>query len=377
MRLPLTDPGDCTYGESVSPATSDAPTSPAPVDLLVDWDLAVRTAAVVGRPGPQLSAQAAADVVDELRAAARLSTGHVAETAKMSPADGPAVLVVDRAGWARANATAFRALLAPVVEEAFERRGRSPGLAIAAVGSRITGAEVGSLLGVLSSRVLGQYDPFSAQPGRLLLVAPNVVQTETDLAVRPSDFRLWVCLHEETHRVQFAVTPWLAEHLRSEIRALVADLLLEPSQLAERLLAALRSVPDLLRGGSSTSLLDAVQTPQQRARLARLTAVMSLLEGHADVIMDEVGPQVVPSVTTIRERFERRRAGRGVLDLILRRLLGLEAKLRQYADGARFVRGVMQEVGVEGFNAVWTSPNTLPDPAEIADPIAWVRRVHG
>ena len=332
---------------------------------------------MVGRPGPQLSPAQAADVVGELRAAARLATGHVGQTARLVAADGPAVLVVDRAGWARANTTAFRSLLAPVVEEAFERRGRTPSAALAAVGSRITGAEVGSLLGLLSSRVLGQYDPFSTARGQLLLVAPNVVQVETDLGVDPSDFRLWVCVHEETHRVQFAATPWLADHLRGQIRSLVADLMLEPGQVAERFFDALRSVPDLLRGGSASALLDAVQTPEQRARLARLTAVMSLLEGHADVIMDEVGPQVVPSVATIRERFDRRRAGRGVVDQLLRRLLGLEAKMRQYADGARFVRGVVHEVGIEGFNAVWTSVETLPEPAEIADPIAWVRRVHG
>jgi coenzyme F420 biosynthesis associated uncharacterized protein len=208
-------------------------------------------------------------------------------------------------------------------------------------------------------------------------VAPNVVQVETDLGVSPADFRLWVCLHEETHRVQFAATGWLADHLSSQIRALVSELMIEPAQLADRLSEAVRSIPDLVRGGSTSSLLDAVQTPEQRARLARLTAVMSLLEGHADVVMDEVGPQVVPSVTTIRDRFDRRRAGRGVVDQILRRLLGLDAKMRQYADGARFVRGVMREVGTEGFNAVWTSPDTLPQPPEIADPISWVRRVHG
>jgi coenzyme F420 biosynthesis associated uncharacterized protein len=203
-------------------------------------------------------------------------------------------------------------------------------------------------------------------------VAPNIVQVETDLRVSPRDFRLWVCLHEETHRVQFAATSWLGDHLRSEIRSLVSDLMLEPGQVAERLVEAVRSIPELMRGGSSMPLLDALQTSPQRARLARLTAVMSLLEGHADVIMDKVGPQVVPSVATIRKRFDQRRAGRGIVDQILRRLLGLEAKMRQYADGARFVRAVMQQ---KRGSMRWTSPNTS-DPA-IADPIAWVRQVHG
>jgi coenzyme F420 biosynthesis associated uncharacterized protein len=351
--------------------------APAPVDLLVDWDLAARTAAMIGGSGPQLPAGEAAAVVAELRAAAAVATEHVARVSRLQAAPGVGVLVVDRAGWARANTTAFRGMLAPVVAEAFERRGKLPPAGLAAVGSRVTGAEVGSLLGFLSSRVLGQFDPFADNGGRLLLVAPNVVQVESQLAVTPADFRLWVCLHEETHRVQFGANPWLAEHMIGEIRGLVGELMLEPSQVAERLGEALRSLPDLIRGsGSSMPLLDAVQTPAQRARLARLTAVMSLLEGHADVVMDLVGPEVVPSVKTIRERFDARRGGRGVVDQVLRRLLGLEAKMRQYADGARFVRAVTQEVGTNGFNAVWTSPDTLPLPAEIADPVSWVRRVH-
>jgi coenzyme F420 biosynthesis associated uncharacterized protein len=348
----------------------------APVDQLDDWDLAARTAAVVGRPGPQLPPAEAAEVVQALRGAARAAGPHVAGVTGLAAPAGVGVLVVDRAGWARANTTAFRVLLEPVVEEAFARRGR-PANSLAAVGSRVTGAEVGALLGFLSSRVLGQFDPFSP-PGRLLLVAPNVVQAEQELGVDPADFRLWVCLHEETHRVQFAANPWLAEHVMGEVRGLVGDLMVEPTQLAERLSGALRGLPDLVRGtGSGAPLLDAVQTPEQRRRLADVTAVMSLLEGHADVVMDEVGPQVVPTVEVIRRRFTSRRAGRGAVDRVLRRLLGLEAKMRQYADGARFVRGTVAAVGMDGFNAVWASPDTLPRAAEIADPGAWIRRVHG
>lgn len=352
--------------------------APAPVDLLVDWELAARTAVVVGRPGPQLSPAEAGLVVEELRRSAAAAVPHVRRVAGLTVDDGPVALVVDRSGWARANANGFRDVLAPVAAEAFERRGHPPVASLAAVGGRITGAEVGSLLGFLSSRVLGQYDPFAGDGGRLLLVAPNVVQVEQELGVDADDFRLWVCLHEETHRVQFGANPWLAEHLVGQVRTLVGDLLIEPSQLFERLAAVFRGLPELLRAGAGgMSLLEVVQTPDQRDRLARVTAVMSLLEGHADVIMDEVGPQVVPTVTTIRERFTRRRAGRGAVDQVLRRLLGLEAKMRQYADGARFVRHVTGEVGMEGFNAVWTSADTLPLPAEIADPAAWLRRVHG
>jgi coenzyme F420 biosynthesis associated uncharacterized protein len=211
-----------------------------------------------------------------------------------------------------------------------------------------------------------------------------VVTVEGELGVEPRDFRLWVCLHEETHRVQFVANPWLAGHVQERIRALAIDLMADPAEFADRLISAARSLPELLRGQGSSApstgvspLLDAVQTPQQREQLAALTAVMSLLEGHADVVMDAVGPDVVPSVATIRARFTQRRAGRGTLDRVLRRLLGLDAKMRQYADGARFVREVQGSVGVEGFNAVWAEPAHLPSAAEIADPSAWVRRVHG
>lgn len=347
-----------------------------PVDLLVDWELAARTAAVLTRPGPSVGADDAGRVVDELRRASIAAVPHVERVTRLKAPEARPALVVDRPGWSRVNAMSFRELLAPVVTEMFERHSHSLPSPLAAVGSRVTGAEIGSLLGLLSSRVLGQYDPY-APDGRLLLVAPNVRQVEQELAVDPGDFRLWVCLHEETHRVQFLASRWLAEHLITEIRGLVGELMVEPSQLAERLVEMVRGVPDLFRsGGSVTSLVEAVQTPHQRQRLARVTAVMSLLEGHADVVMDEVGPQVVPSVEVIRARFGKRRVGRGAVDQLLRRLLGLDAKLRQYVNGARFVRQVIAEVGMDGFNRVWESPDTLPLPVEITDPQAWVRRVH-
>ena len=353
----------------------------ADVDLMVDWDLAARTAARVAGPGPQASPAEAAQAVAELRSAARAATPHVLEVSRFGDPCTTAVddvLVVDRRGWATANAAGFRNLLEPVVHEAFQRRGdRRPSGAMVGVGSRITAAEIGSLLGFLASRVLGQYDPFG-EPGRLMLVAPNIIQAERELAVDPSDFRLWVCLHEETHRLQFSANPWLAEHLRSEIRAMVGQLMLDPGQVVERLVSAVRSLPGLVRGDSDgISLLDLAATAEQREKLAALTAVMSLLEGHADVVMDEVGPDVVPSVATIRSRFTARRAGRGAVDRLLRRLLGLDAKMRQYADGARFVREVAVAVGTDGFNAVWTGPTALPSASEIADPAAWVARVHG
>jgi coenzyme F420 biosynthesis associated uncharacterized protein len=213
--------------------------------------------------------------------------------------------------------------------------------------------------------------------GRLLLVAPNVVHIERELEVNPRDFRLWVCLHEETHRVQFTAVPWLRDHLRSEIKSFLDHTDLDPTVMLSQLRQVVEQFGRISRGDEEVSVLDLLQTPAQREILDRLTAVMSLLEGHADVVMDGVGPEVVPSVATIRERFQRRRGGGSWLDQFLKRILGLDAKLRQYRDGAAFVRAVVADVGQEGFNQIWASPEYLPTRGEISDPRAWVRRVHG
>jgi coenzyme F420 biosynthesis associated uncharacterized protein len=152
---------------------------------------------------------------------------------------------------------------------------------------------------------------------------------------------------------------------------------LDPAKVAGMLGEALKRVGDVVRGDDDVSLMDLFSTSEQRVVMDRLTGVMSLLEGHADVVMDGVGPRVIPSVDEIRRKFNQRRKGAGYLDRLLRRLLGLDAKMAQYRDGAAFVRAAVDAVGMDGFNAVWAGPENLPTKAEIADPAAWVRRVHG
>ncbi|MET7874468.1 zinc-dependent metalloprotease [Streptomyces cyaneofuscatus] len=365
---------------------------------MVDWNLAVATATRLVRPGPEISREEARAVVAELRRHAKASEEHVRAFTRMipegtEPEDTP-VLVVDRAGWIRANVAGFRELLRPLLAKMESRRPGGPGGAVlGAVGGKVTGVELGMLLSFLASRILGQYETFAPATrelpgsadggGRLLLVAPNIVHVERELDVDPHDFRLWVALHEETHRTQFTGVPWLRDHLQGEIQSFLDETDVDPMTFLERLREAAQSLsgagrPEGERGDDSgRSLVDVVQTPAQREVLGRLTAVMSLLEGHADFVMDGVGPEVVGSVAEIREKFQKRRAqGAGRLDQALRKLLGLDAKLRQYKDGEKFVRSVVEEVGMDGFNRVWTSPNTLPTKAEIAKPAEWVARVH-
>jgi len=362
---------------------------------MIDWDLAVATATRLAGPGPEISRPEADAVVAELRADANRSTGLVRDFTGLEARERTApVLVVDRAGWVQANADSFAELVSPLVAKVRDRRpatGSAASGVTDAVGSKVTGLEVGGLLGFMSSKVLGQFDPFYDGPGletgdgpatesstgRLLLVAPNIVHVENELGVDRTDFRLWVCLHEETHRVQFTAVPWMRDHVQGEIEGLVGGVDPDPSKMAAALGEAVKRLGDLVRGTDDASLVDLFSTPEQREVMDRLTGVMSLLEGHADVVMDGVGPSVIPSVEHIRTRFDQRRKGAGTLDRLLRRLLGLDAKMAQYRDGAAFVRGVVAKVGQEDFNAVWAGPENLPSKAEIGDPDAWVRRVHG
>jgi coenzyme F420 biosynthesis associated uncharacterized protein len=352
---------------------------------MVDWELAVTTADRLLRPGPETSREQARQVVVQLREHAARAEQQVRQFTQLTAQGPPApVLVIGRPAWVRANVDGFRRVLLPLTEKLRERRTGMPGGAlVTTLGAKATGFEAGALLAYLASRVLGQFETFAMGPsaGRLLLVAPNIVRVERELGVDPTDFRLWVCLHEEAHRLQFTAVPWLRDHLEAEVHALLAETEIDPAALLRRARQGLQDAGLAGRAAGENvprSLIELVQSPAQREIMARLTAVMSLLEGHAEYVMDGVGPRVVPSVAQIREKFERRREhGAGKLDLLLRRLLGMDVKLRQYRDGERFVRAVIERVGMEGFNRVWTSPNTLPTKAEIADADQWVARVHG
>ena len=191
---------------------------------------------------------------------------------------------------------------------------------------------------------------------------------ERELGVDPHDFRRWVCLHEETHRVQFTSVPWLRDYVQGMMTEFLLASDLDPGAIVERLRAAAGAVAGAVRGGDGESLVEAMQTPAQRELLDKLTAVMTLVEGHGDYVMDAVGPQVVPSVADIREKFNSRRGSAGRMEQILRRILGIDLKMKQYAEGSRFVRTVVEEAGMTGFNKVWTSPETLPTRAEIPHP---------
>jgi coenzyme F420 biosynthesis associated uncharacterized protein len=358
----------------VIPAVSSASARGLPVD----WELARRTAARLVPSGPDVEPGVAIELVERLRADAAVAEGHVREVTGLGtglpllPAD-----VVDRPAWAAAALHGMATLTAdarlPLAETTDGVRGR------VAQGARVVtrgaaGLQVGALVAYLGGRVLGQYDPFGGPDGegRLLLVAPNIHAAQQALDVDAVEFGMWVCLHEATHRLQFTAVPWMRDYFSSEVSRFLST----PPQNAN----VMERLPEVVKAvrtsrADSLALVELLQGPEQRAVLDRLLALTTLLEGHADHVMDAAGPGVVPSVETIRARFTARRRGGGLIDRLLRALLGVEAKVKQYAVGAEFTRHVVSAVGMDGFNRAWASPETLPTRAELADPDAWLRRV--
>jgi coenzyme F420 biosynthesis associated uncharacterized protein len=311
-------------------------------------------------------------VVDELADASRRAELPVREVTGLQPTDGekvPDAAIVDRPQWIKAAAESMRAMTGGDGEEpAGFLRGR------------LTGAQTGAVLAFVSSGILGQYDPFATGGGKLLLVYPNVIAVERQLRVLPKDFRLWVCLHEVTHRVQFTASPWLTDHMSEALAILTKDAGEDIGRVVGRLAGLLRDrrygkAPEPNSSGV-LGVLRALQSEAQRTALDRLLVLGTLLEGHADHVMDAVGPAVVPSVTTIRRRFdERRRHKQPPLQRLIRALLGFDAKMAQYTRGKAFVDAVVSRVGMARFNAIWSGPDTLPLPHEIEEPARWIDRV--
>ncbi|WP_157884149.1 zinc-dependent metalloprotease [Arthrobacter alpinus] len=379
--------------------TPQSKTTSAPLPSMINWDLAAKTAANLTPAGPALKGAEIAAAVDNLRLMAETSVPHVHEISRLEAAKDlhdSQVLVVDRASWAKANTQSFAVMMDPVLRAIAAKQANATQSGASnsnALSATVTGAQLGGVLAFMSSKVLGQYDPFAAlapsssaaqqaSGGRLLLVAPNIITVERELKVDPADFRLWVCLHEQTHRVQFAAAPWLRHHMLSEIEKLGELLVGDSEKFGERLLASAKSlgakkgtsgsdVQDPSRGG----VLDLLQNPEQKAALSHLTAVMSLLEGHANVVMDGVDQRIVPTVRTIRQRFNGRGKDRGVIEKFIRNLIGLDAKMRQYSDGAKFVRDVVAVSGMDGFNNVWTQAENLPTEPEIHNARLWIERM--
>ncbi len=355
-----------------------------PMANAVSWDVAQRVAVWVGAgrppfgpPSPVLDEATVAGLrADFDKATTRAEELVVAATGLVPQTGAARANVVDRAQWVAGNIASFRHLLDPVIDRL--DTGTLPG-PLAGAARSMTGAQLGVVLGWMSTRVLGQYDVlFAGEPGdgnAVTYVGPNVVALERRHGFPPEQFRLWIALHEVTHRCQFTGVPWLRPHFLALVDESLSTMAPDP----RRFLDGLRRATDAVRSGRNpleeAGILGLVAPPEQLAVIRRMQAMMTLLEGHGDVTMDRAAPGDVPEAGRFAQALRERRKRANAPARLLQQLTGIDAKLRQYEQGERFVNAVEQAGGPDLLARVWEGPEQLPLMDEIRDPARWVARI--
>ncbi len=289
------------------------------------------------------------------------------------------IFVFDRREWLEANIVSFSQLFRPI-EEMYEKNGGSRGalgLLMNDVSSKLLGMQIGGLLGYLAQRVLGQYDlsllSAEATGGSLYFVEPNIARVQQQLGLSDMDFRLWITLHEMTHAFEFEAYPWVRRYFRELIDqnfALISSQMLSSgNNLVDMLMRLLQGI------GSGQHWIEMVLTPEQRAVFDRIQALMSLIEGYGNHVMNAVGRRLLPSFSQIEQRVAQRQKQRTMLDLMIFRLTGLDLKLAQYQQGEAFVNAVVAARGIQFASRVWERPENLPTMDEIRAPTQWIARM--
>lgn len=371
--------------------TSASVTVAPPVTSPVDWSLATRVARRFSRRDAFADSYLLGSLARDFGDVTEEAEGLVAEFTGLHAPGRATAAVLDRGAWIDANVASMQRMLAPFIGRVGERMARSP---IAPLGRVAAGAEMGVLLGYLSQRVLGQYDllvpagddtaagadgtdigtaPSPTLPDAVYYVGVNVLALEKRFAFRPRDFRRWIAIHEVTHRAQFTGVPWMREYFLGLVSESLGMLDADP----RRLMTAIGRAVEAIREGRNPlddgGLLGLVASDDQRASLTKVQALMSLLEGHGNAVMNHLGMQHVEGVDRMARVLQARRQARGISGQF-QKLLGFEMKMRQYEVGERFVAEIERAAGLRAIDAVWTSPEFLPTLEELQQPLAWLER---
>jgi coenzyme F420 biosynthesis associated uncharacterized protein len=344
----------------------------------IDWNVAQRVGEMLAG-STNGSAQRPDSTAEGTQALAEGFAARVSAYTGLTPTEPlPQIEAIDRKHWIEANIATMRPLLDPLTERA--GRGSGPlGPALRSITQLLLGVQVGTVTGMLSQRVLGQYDIALLEPERpprLLLLAPNLAQAARKLELDHDEFSAWVAIHEVTHAVQFGGAPWLRAHLGDLLQELIEGMQVGLGGGLGRAFripdaSDLHTLIERLRGGE---LLRLGLGEDRWALVERMQATMSLIEGHAEHTMDAVGAEELPTLERMRTAMNRRRRERGWPWRILEKLLGLEMKLRQYELGREFCDEVVAQAGPGALAVAWTSAETLPSMAELEDPGSWLAR---
>lgn len=290
------------------------------------------------------------------------------------------VFVFDRREWLEANFTSFEQLFKPI-EEIYERNGGARGALALLLGdfnSRVIGVQIGVLLGFLGRRVLGQYDlsllsPDPGARGALYYVEPNIARVQQQLGLNDEDFRLWIALHETTHAFEFEAYPWVRTHFNDLLRQYFDQLNEQLESLGSGLGQMLGRVAQ--NWGNGRHWIELMLTPQQRQLFDQLQALMSLVEGYSNHIMNAIGRQLLPSFEQIEQRVAQRQQTRTLVEQLFNRLTGMDLKLAQYQQGEAFVNAVVSARGITFASRVWERTENLPTLEEIRNPQHWIARM--
>ena len=346
---------------------------------MIDWGRAEQTAVRIAERSPAPSAE-----LDGWNPPIEQIEQQIEDVTGLRSVEGTATAeLIDRPAWIRANLTSFQALLTPVLTKLEEQRPKS-GLGAGTLSSlsrQMAGAQLGALLGWMGTRVLGQYDLLvrrtdATSDGAVYLVGPNLASLEQRFGFEPHEFRTWVLVHELTHRAQFTGVPWMKGYYLSLVESALSSIDPDP----RRLVQALARAADEFRNGRNPlddgGLVALLASDEQRGALAQVQALMSLLEGHGNAVMNQLGREHVAGQARMARVLQARRQSTGMA-AFLQKLVGLESKMRQYEVGETFIAAVEREAGPRAIDAAWRGPEFLPTIDELSRPNEWLARVDG
>jgi coenzyme F420 biosynthesis associated uncharacterized protein len=353
----------------------------------VDWTVAERVAVrVARRSAPELNTTETDRLCRDFAELTPVAEELVTATTGLASLEGSArAEVTDRAGWIRANIASFRRLLTPLFERA-EAEGHALGRVlpgpVAKAGRAAAGAELGAVLGWMSTRVLGQYDLLFTEdadsPGDVVYyVGPNVVSLERRHGFPANEFRLWIAIHELTHRAQFTGVPWMRRYFLDLVDRAMSMATPDTKALAGALARTANEIRAHRNPLAESGLVGVLASPEQAKVLRQVQALMSLLEGHGDTVMNRAAADRIPGAKRFADTLQARRDSAGGIVKLIQQLIGMEAKLRQYREGELFVETVEREGGLDLFSLVWEDPQYLPNLEEVRDPALWLGRVGG
>lgn len=340
---------------------------------LVDQGVAARFAAKFAQPGSLDQSYLLDGLQEHFEALVVEAEPLIAEESGFVPTQPAVARVLSRQEWASSNVTSMLELMSPLLDKVEKRMESAPALPGAKFAYKAAlGAQLGTVLGFLSQRVLGQYDILMAHQNQVWFVGPNIVMMERRFGFLPRDFRLWIVLHELTHRGQFEANAWVRPHFLELVGQMLESMEMDAKTLVDRMMSSFKTAA---KDESGVPLIFRVLEPEQLEVFNRLQAFMSVIEGHGNFVMDRVAEGRILSQPRMSQALRGGGTIGSPLAKLLAKVMGFELKKAQYAQGQHFFETIYATAGSPGVRAVFESVEALPDLEEVRNPQRWLARV--